>query len=90
MVTFVLLTDKGTANPLAGACPVKVTVQGVLPGVLRFAVVQFSPASDTTGGDDNEIAPDPPLAVIPEPSAVETKTPVSWIGIGFAEGEGAI
>ena len=89
MVTFVLLTDRGTVNPPAGAGPVKVAVQGVLAGVLRFAVVQFRPARDTTC-DDNEIAPDPPLAVIPEPSAVETNTPVTWIGIGFAEGEGAI
>ena len=85
-----MLTDRGTVNPLDGAGPVKDTEQRVLPGVVRFAVEQLSPASDTVCDDDTEIDPDPPLAVIPEPSAVETKTPVTWIGIGFADGAGAI
>lgn len=83
-----MLTDRGTVNPPAGAGPVKVAVQGVLAGVLRFAVVQVSPASDTVC--DSVIDPDPPLAVIPEPPADETTTPVTWIGIGFVDGEAAI
>ena len=72
-VRLPLLLESGTTNPPDGAAKFRVTVQGVLPGVVIVRLVQFTPL--IVGG--TEIAPATPLAGIEEPPAVEATTPVS-------------
>ena len=73
-VRLPLLLESGTANPLEEAAVFRVTVQGVLPGVLIVRFEQFTALTAT--GWDTEIEPDAPLAVIAEPVMVEATTPV--------------
>ena len=74
-VRLALLLASGTVNPPDGAADVKVTVQGVLPGVAIVRFVQFTALTpDATVG--TEIEPDPPLAAIDEPPSLAPTTPV--------------
>ena len=74
-VTPALLLDIETANPPDGAAAVNETAHGVLAGVLRVVFVQLNPLSKAAG-TGSEIVPEPPLAGIATPPAVETTTPV--------------
>jgi len=74
-VRLALLLERETANPPDGAAAVKETAHGVLAGVLRVVVVQLTPFSEAAGAG-SEIVPEPPLAGIEAPPAVEATTPV--------------
>ena len=74
-VRLALLLESDTANPPPGAAPVNETEQGVLPGVLMLELVQFRLLRET--GMGREITPDPPLAGMEDPPAVEATTLVS-------------
>jgi len=68
-----LLLDSGTANPPVSAAELRVTVQGVFPGVLIVRLVQFT----LLRLGPPVIVPDPPVAAICAPAAVEATAPVS-------------
>jgi hypothetical protein len=81
-VRLALLLESGTANPPDWAAEFRVTVHGVLPGVLMVRFVQLTELR--TGG--SVIVPETPLEGIDVPPAVEATTAVTWIGIVLAEG----
>ena len=74
-VRLVLLLESETVNPPEGAVPVNETVQGVFPGVLIVKLVQFSVLRETDTG--SVIVPEPPLAGMEVPAAVDATGPVS-------------
>lgn len=87
-VRAVFELESGTTNPPAGAGEVKVTEHGVLPGVDIVRLVQLT--EDRAAAVETEIVPEPPLAGIEEPTAVEATTPVMRIGMVLVDGFAAI
>ena len=75
-VRLALLLERDTANPPADAAEVKVTEQGVLPGVLIVELVQLT-VLRAAAARGREIAPEPPVAAMEVPPAVEATTLVS-------------
>ncbi len=73
-VKLALLLESGTVR-LDEAAVFRVTVQGVLPGVLIVRFEQLTALTATAAG--TEIEPDAPLPVIAEPVRVEATTPVT-------------
>jgi len=74
-VTFALFEDRDTVNPPVPAAPDRVTVHEELAGVVSVDGVQLNPETATVTG--RLIEPEPPVAGIPVPDAVEATTPVS-------------
>jgi hypothetical protein len=83
-----LLLERGTANPLPVAAPVRETVHPVEAGVVRVVVVQLKVLSDT--GVGSVIVPKPPAAEIGVPAAVEATTPVRETPMVVEDGFAAI
>ena len=75
-VRFALLLESGTANPPDDAAEFRVTVQGVLPGVLIVRLEQFTALIVGGGAWGTVIVPATPLDGIEEPPAVEATIPV--------------
>ncbi len=75
-VRFALLLERAIANPPEGALPDNDTVHEVLPGVLIVELVQLRVLKVITGAG-RDTAPEPPLAEINTPPAVEATTPLS-------------
>ena len=72
------------------AFPVTVAVNCLLCDALSEAFRGLSPTLTTAGGAGREIVPEPPLAGMESPAAVEATTPDSWIEIVVADGFDAI
>ena len=70
------MLESETANPLMEAAEVNDTEQEVLPGVFIVVLVQLRILREGPG-TGREIAPEPPLAGMEAPPAVEATTPVS-------------
>jgi hypothetical protein len=84
-----LLLVRETAKPPMGAASVKETLHDALPGVLTVVGVQLSPLNEAMGFG-RVIVPEPPVAGIDVPSAVEATTLVSCTGIVVVDGFAAI
>ena len=65
-VTFPLLLDSATVSPPAGAAPLRVTVQGTLPGEVTFDGLQVTPVGTT-----REVCP---ILIVPPAPDVEYDT----------------
>lgn len=66
--------------------PVTVAVNCLPCDAVRVALEGLTPTLTLAGGPGREIVPDPPLAGIESPVAVEATTPVIWMGIDVADG----
>ncbi len=75
-VRLALLLESDTANPAPDAAEVKVTEQGVLPGVLIVELVQLKVLRAATD-PGREIAPATPVVDIEVPPAVDATRLVS-------------
>ena len=78
-----LLLERPTVNPDVGAT-LSDTEQLVEPGVLIEELVQLTAL--TLGVTGSVTVPEPPVAGMELPPAVEATTPTSWIGIVVLDG----
>jgi len=78
-----LLLERPTVNPDVGAT-LSDTEQPVEPGVLIEELVQLTPF--TLGVTGSVTVPEPPVAEMELPPAVEATTPTIWIGIVVLDG----
>ena len=83
------MLERLTESPPDGAALVKVTVHWVLPGGLRVVEEQFT-ALGVTWAAGRVMVPDPPLAGIESPIAVDATTPVTCTGMVVVDGLAAI